>query len=78
MGLTAPWPELNDNLPEYQLLKYPTIISVVMATLIQLAFEIPLFVYTKDDPFNARPDDVDAAESVICDTNTIIFQLSSF
>lgn len=44
-----------------------------MATLIQLAFEIPLFVYTKDDPFNPRPDDVDESESVICDTNTIIF-----
>ncbi|CDW88269.1 atpase type 13a2 isoform 3 [Stylonychia lemnae] len=78
MGLTEPWPELNDNLPEYQLLKYPTIISVVAATLIQLGFEIGLFVHTRDDPFNPRPIVEDEEESVTCDTNTVIFQLASF
>lgn len=44
-----------------------------MATLIQLAFEIGLWVHTDEDPWNERPETDDAAESIMCDTNTVIF-----
>ena len=78
MGLTEPYPELNEHLPEYQLLKYPTIISVVAATLIQLAFQLGLFFHTREDPWNARPEVEDEAESIMSDVNTVLFQISSF
>jgi cation-transporting ATPase 13A2 len=38
MGATEPYPELTPELPEESLIGFPTIISVVISTGIQLAF----------------------------------------
>lgn len=78
MGLTKPWHELTEHMPEYQLLNYPTLISVFVHTLICLGFELGLWFHTENDPWNPRPETDDESTAFMCDTNTIIFQLASF
>jgi hypothetical protein len=81
MGLTRPAKKLGTRLPEDKLLSYPTIISVSGATFIQLGFQLGLFLHTRDDPWNARPEDYDEEDyntSYMCDANSILYELSNF
>lgn len=38
MGLTEPYPKLNEHLPTDSLLRFPILLSVIGSTLIQLGF----------------------------------------
>lgn len=74
MGITYPYPKLSKQYPEDSLLRYPTIISVIGATLISLGFQLGLFLYTENDPFNERPwDEEEEAPAMESDANTILF-----